>query len=115
MIDNNGMFKPGVSGNPSGRPKTDKTIRALAREHTKDALEILVSIAKNTKINANARINACIALLDRAWGKPIQYNENLDTISSEREPRINHIDLEERIKQLTESSLKNKQMEEVLS
>jgi hypothetical protein len=74
-----GMFKPGQSGNPSGRPKEDKTIRDLARAHTADAIETLISIAKNPKASDSARVQASTALLDRAWGKPTQYNENHNT------------------------------------
>ena len=74
-----GMFQPGKSGNPLGRPKEDKTIRDLARAHTADAIETLVSIAKDPKASDSARVQASTALLDRAWGKPTQYNENHST------------------------------------
>jgi hypothetical protein len=41
-------FKPGVSGNPGGRPKAVKAVEEAAR------------------------VAAATALLDRAWGRPMQ-------------------------------------------
>ena len=73
-----GMFKPGQSGNPSGRPKSDKTIRDLAKIHTEDALKTLSEIIKNPKASDTARVQACNALLDRGWGKAPQYTENVN-------------------------------------
>lgn len=73
-----GMFKPGQSGNLSGRPKTDKTIRDLAKIHTEDALKTLSEIVKNPKASDTARVQACNALLDRGWGKAPQYVEKLE-------------------------------------
>lgn len=64
-------FKPGQSGNPGGRPK-DHDIRALARSHTKTALETLIEVAKSKKAPAAARVSASAALLDRGYGKPTQ-------------------------------------------
>ncbi len=73
-----GMFKPGQSGNPSGRPKSDKTIRDLAKVYTKDALKTLSEIVKNPKASDTARVQACNAILDRGWGKAHQYTENVN-------------------------------------
>jgi hypothetical protein len=70
-----GMFKPGQSGNPSGRPKMEKTIRDLARAHTREAILTLAEIARNPKSSDSARVQACNAILDRGWGKPSQYME----------------------------------------
>jgi len=69
---NNGNLKPfekGQSGNPGGRPKEVAEVKALARAHTTTAIETLVKIAKNKKATDAARVSACVALLDRGWGK----------------------------------------------
>jgi len=74
-------FKPGVSGNPGGRPKKAQTIearrrvadvRALAREYAPDALSTLRTIMLDEKAPPAARISAAVALLDRGYGKPRQ-------------------------------------------
>jgi hypothetical protein len=65
-----GGWKPGQSGNPSGRLKVVGEIRALAREHTQVALEALVEIVKNKKAPPAARVAAATHLLDRAYGRP---------------------------------------------
>ena len=72
-----GMFKPGQSGNPSGRPKSDETIRDLARAYTEEAIAALVEIATNPKASDSARVQASTALLDRGWGKPTQTTQSL--------------------------------------
>jgi hypothetical protein len=63
-------FKKGESGNPGGRPKGEGEIRALARTYSKQAIETLAE-CMNSK-NERAAIAACIAILDRGWGKPAQ-------------------------------------------
>jgi hypothetical protein len=66
-------FQKGQSGNPGGRPKVVAEVRELAREHTSEAVETLVSIMTNPKAAPAARVSAANALLDRGYGKPPQH------------------------------------------
>src|SRR6478672_6013047 len=66
-------FKKGQSGNPGGRPKVVAEVKELAREHTAEAIETLVSIMTNPKSAPAARVSAANSLLDRGYGKPPQH------------------------------------------
>jgi Family of unknown function (DUF5681) len=66
-------FKKGQSGNPGGRPKVVAEVKELARAHTSEAIETLVSIMTNPKSAPAARVSAANALLDRGYGKPPQH------------------------------------------
>ena len=70
-----GWFKPGVSGNPGGRPREVSDIRALAQERTQDALDALTEIVSNKKAPPAARVAAANSLLDRGYGRPLQQSE----------------------------------------
>jgi len=65
-----GFFKPGVSGNPGGRPRQVGEVRKLAMEFTGEAVELLAEIMRNVKAPLQARAAAANTLLDRAIGKP---------------------------------------------
>jgi hypothetical protein len=74
-------FRPGVSGNPFGRPKRPETIearrvvadvKAAARELTLDAMNTLKRAMADPKAPWSAKITAAIAVLDRGWDKPEQ-------------------------------------------
>ena len=66
-------FRKGQSGNPGGRPKVVAEIKELAREHTAEAIETLVSIMNDAKSAPAARVSAANSLLDRGYGKPPQH------------------------------------------
>lgn len=69
---------PNIKAGP-GRPKGSKnkvsqekrmTLAELARAHTGTALNALVDVAKNG--TDSAKVAAASALLDRAYGRPVQ-------------------------------------------
>lgn len=65
-------FRPGQSGNPSGRPKVVAEVQELAREHTAEAVGTLVEIMQDKSKPAAARVSAANAVLDRGYGKATQ-------------------------------------------
>lgn len=76
-------FKPGQSGNPSGGSKR-LDVRALAREHTRDALATLFRVMRDPRASSIARVRAADAVLDRAWGKAVQPTAFVDTEGQDR-------------------------------
>src|SRR5687767_13186041 len=68
-------WRKGQSGNPGGRPKMDRTIVELAREHTAAAMQTLIDIAADKDAPPSARVGAAQAILDRGWGKATQVIE----------------------------------------
>src|SRR5678815_2636272 len=65
----NGMFLPGQSGNPKGRPRTPHDLPAMCREHTPEAVAKLVEIMRSD--DHGKALNAIQQLLDRGWGRPV--------------------------------------------
>lgn len=63
------LWKPGQSGNPKGRPRSEHDLPALCRQHTKEAIERLVQIMRAE--DDGRALMAVQQLLDRGWGKPI--------------------------------------------
>ena len=71
-------WKPGQSGNPAGRPKGSLDLQALARTHTKEALNTLIELMRHADKDS-VRVMAADKVLDRAWGRAAQnINATLD-------------------------------------
>jgi hypothetical protein len=68
--DAKGRVLPGYSLNPDGRTKIASSIKDLARVHGPRAIERLVQHMESE--SADVSIRACVALLDRGFGKPAQ-------------------------------------------
>jgi hypothetical protein len=65
-------FEKGQSGNPGGRPKVVGEVRDLAQAYTREAIETLAAIMRDTEAPAAARAAASNAILDRGFGRPAQ-------------------------------------------
>jgi hypothetical protein len=66
-----GIWQPGQSGNPKGRPSIKGEVETLARTYTVEALETLADLMRNG-VSDNVRMAAANALLNRGWGLPRQ-------------------------------------------
>jgi len=58
-------------------PKFAGDVRSLARSHTESCIRSLAGIAAHGE-SEGARIAACVALLERGWGKPAQTHTGAD-------------------------------------
>ncbi len=58
-------------------PRAPTDIRSIARQWTEAAIQQLGGIATAGESEA-ARVQACIALLDRGWGRPPQTHSGAD-------------------------------------
>lgn len=67
-------FKPGVSGNPNGRPKKAQQIVEKAQENAEKALKALIDLMGSD--DERVKLAAAMAILDRGLGKPKQTIED---------------------------------------
>ena len=97
-------FRPGVSGNPGGRPKALRDIRERAREYSEETVARLVAWVRSD--NPRASVAACSLLLSYAWGKPPQSMEvsgpNGGPITQIQEIIVDPVDAVARLDQLVE-------------
>jgi hypothetical protein len=84
------FVKGDPSPNPGGRPPIPVVIKTAAREHTIEALTLLVSMARDPKVSADIRRRCCNDLLDRAWGKtPIMVTQKGTPPAAPSGPLVN--------------------------
>jgi hypothetical protein len=69
-------FQKGRSGNPGGRSKEFAECQRIAREASQEAMQKLVALMGDS----DARISGWAAdkVLERAWGKPRDYDPSKD-------------------------------------
>jgi hypothetical protein len=64
-------YKKGQSGNPAGTSKIVREVKRHATTCSMDALKRLVHLSKHAR-SETTQLQACVAILDRALGKPKQ-------------------------------------------
>lgn len=74
-VDKPWLFKPGQSGNPTGRSKAFAEMVAQAQEYSPKIVVMLFEMAMDINQKPTDRITAGRELLDRAWGRPAQQAE----------------------------------------
>jgi hypothetical protein len=72
------MWRPGQSGNPTGKGGIYHEMQRRARECSPEVIDFLTEIARDTDEDARNRIVAISMLLDRGWGRtplcdPVQH------------------------------------------
>jgi|SRR6516164_305988 len=56
--------------NPSGRMKIPSDVKEMARGLTREAIQTLASVMRDSAAPPSARVRAAEVILDRAWGRP---------------------------------------------
>lgn len=67
-----GGARPGAGRKPGQVSAAKRELAEMAKDHAAKALEVLVSVANNSKAPPAARVSAATAILDRGYGKPRQ-------------------------------------------
>lgn len=74
-----GGKRPGAGRRPGQANKLTaekkRTLTEIARDHTEEAMAVLVGIMNDRKAPAAARASAANSVIDRGWGKPAQSME----------------------------------------
>lgn len=70
-----GGKRPGAGRKPGAVSKAKRQLSEMAKDHAEAALKTLADIAKSGT-SESARVSAATALLDRAFGRPMQSHEH---------------------------------------
>ena len=65
------QWKPGQSGNPSGKRKTPNEVRDMLKDALEDAVKTLIELSQHAEKDS-VRYQAAQDLVDRVLGKPTQ-------------------------------------------
>lgn len=94
MSTRKGLWQPGQSGNPKGRPSIKGEVETLARTYTVEALETLADLMR-TGSSDQVRMAAANALLNRGWGLPRQAIDGSVALAPPPTKPIHRMSLEE--------------------
>lgn len=72
-----GGKRAGAGRKPGRVSQAKRDLSDLAKDHAEEALATLVDVARNAD-SAGARVSAAVAILDRAYGKPVMRVEAPD-------------------------------------
>lgn len=67
-----GGFTKGKSGNPGGRPKTNAEIQELIMKAVPSAIETMIGLMMNKRVDKKVRLAAAKEIADRGLGKAVQ-------------------------------------------
>jgi Family of unknown function (DUF5681) len=81
-------FRPGISGNPGGRPKVAHDLQELARTHTPEAFSTVVEIMRAG--NNNEKLRAAEIIMERGYGKPIQPQHHTGSVDLKLADELNN-------------------------
>lgn len=70
------QFKPGSSGNPTGNNGLYGVVMSLSRNYSPIAVQQLIDIISDTDNDPRVRTVAIGMILERAWGKPKEAQED---------------------------------------
>lgn len=65
-------FKPGQSGNPSGRPKKDPSVTAMLKAACPEAVSLLITTMTDENVKPELRVQCANTIIDRVMGKALQ-------------------------------------------
>lgn len=85
-----GSFKPGVSGNPAGKPKQYAEIVELVRNKSKENIARLVKFAESADDEMVA-LRATQYLHEIAWGKPKETIDFSGQLNHSADDSVKHL------------------------
>lgn len=66
------QFKPGQSGNPSGRKKQDPAVKEMLKAACPDAVQLLVDTMNDDRAKPELRVQCANTIIERVMGKAVQ-------------------------------------------
>jgi hypothetical protein len=81
-------FVKGQSGNPGGRPTSEKELRAAIQKKGMEYMRAMEALAEDVKVEATVRLRAYDLLLTRGYGKPPESIKISGGVTVEERKRI---------------------------